>query len=120
MSDTTHAAGPVHLTDATFSTFIAEAQLPVLVDVYADWCGPCRLMSPLVERLATELAGRAIIAKLDADESPLSVMALGIRGIPTMVAFHQGREIDRQVGMTSRNRLVSMVDAAETRTARVG
>lgn len=118
MSDTTRAAGPVALTDANFATVIAAAELPVLVDVYADWCGPCRLMSPVVEQLAAELEGRAIVAKLDADASPLSVMALGVRGIPTLVAFSGGREVDRQVGMAPRRRLVAMIEAAEATAAR--
>lgn len=112
MSQSPSAAGLVHLTDANFDTFIAGADLPVLVDVYADWCGPCRLMTPLVEQLARELAGRAIVAKLDADVSPRSVRALGVRGIPTLLVFHRGREVDRQVGMASRQRLVGMIDAA--------
>lgn len=120
MSDTTRASRPVHLDDANFSTFIAQAELPVLLDVYADWCGPCRLISPIVEQIATDLAGRVIVAKLDADASPITVMSLGIRGIPTIVAFHRGREIDRQVGLASRQRLVSMVDVAAKPAARAG
>lgn len=120
MSDTTRAAGPIHLSDANFTTFIAQADLPVLVDVYADWCGPCRLISPIVEQLATDLAGKVIVAKLDADASPRTVMMLGIRGIPTVVAFHRGHEIDRQVGLASRQRLVSMVDIAPKAAQRAG
>ena len=117
MPDVTRAAGPIHLTDATLSAFLASAELPVLVDVYADWCGPCRLMSPIVDRLAAELEGRAIVAKLDADANPLSVLALGVRGIPTIVVFSRGREVDRQVGMATRGRLVSMIDAAAAKDA---
>ena len=89
---------PLLLNDQTFARTIAENELPVLVDFYADWCGPCRMMAPMVEQLANEWKGRAIIAKLDTDRSPVSAGGFGIRGIPTTIVFRGGKESGRQVG----------------------
>jgi thioredoxin 2 len=93
--DLTH---PLVLTDETFARTIAESDVPVLVDFYADWCGPCRMMAPHVEQLARENVGRALIAKLDTDASQRSASRFNIRGIPATILFQGGREVDRQVG----------------------
>ncbi len=112
MSDAIAATEIVHLTDANINEFLQSATAPVLVDVHADWCGPCQLMNPIVRQLAEETRGRAIVAKLDADANPLSVMMLGVRGIPTIVVFGGGREVARQVGVTSKKHLLGMIDKA--------
>ena len=78
---------PVKLDDATFERTIADAELPVVVDFYADWCGPCKAMAPAVDELARELAGQVLLAKLDTDRSPVTGQAYGIRSIPTVVRF---------------------------------
>ncbi|HET9426022.1 MAG TPA: thioredoxin [Gemmatimonadaceae bacterium] len=89
---------PLLLTDETFARTIAESDLPVLVDFYADWCGPCKMMAPYVEQLAKEQVGRAIIAKVDTDRSQRAAAPFGIRGIPTTIVFRGGKEVARQVG----------------------
>jgi thioredoxin 2 len=89
---------PLILTDDTFARTIAESDLPVLVDFYADWCGPCKMMAPYVDQLAREQIGRAIVAKLDTDRNPRTAGSFSIRGIPTTIVFRGGKEAGRQVG----------------------
>ena len=89
---------PVKLDDETFARTIAEAQVPVLVDFYADWCGPCKMMAPFVDELAAEYQGKALVAKLDTDHAQRATAPFGIRGIPTTIVFKDGKEVARQVG----------------------
>ena len=89
---------PLMLTDDTFVRTIAESEVPVLVDFYADWCSPCKMMAPYVEALAREQIGRAIVAKLDTDRNPRTAGSFNIRGIPTTIVFRGGKESGRLVG----------------------
>jgi thioredoxin 2 len=89
---------PITLTDDTFGRTISESEVPVAVDFYADWCGPCRMMAPAVDALASHLQGKALIAKLNTDHSGRTAGGFGIRGIPTMIVFHGGKEVARQSG----------------------
>ena len=89
---------PLALDDSNFDRVIAESEVPVLVDFYADWCGPCKMMAPSVETLARESAGRALVAKLDTDRAQRSAGRFQIRGIPTSIVFVGGREVKRQAG----------------------
>ena len=84
--------------DADFGAAVEESRLPVLVDVWAPWCGPCRLVAPVVEQLARDRAGRLKVVKVNADEAPAVSGRLGVRGIPTLVLFRDGREIARLTG----------------------
>ena len=93
-----HLDHPVLLTDATFDRVVRETTLPVLVDFYADWCGPCRMMAPAVDELARTSAGHLLVAKLDTDASPQTAGRFQIRGIPTTIVFRGGREARRQSG----------------------
>ena len=89
---------PLKLDDETFARTVAEAQVPVFVDFYADWCGPCKSMAPAVDALAAKYTGRAIIAKLDTDRAPAASGQFGIRGIPTSIVFSGGVETARASG----------------------
>jgi len=89
---------PLKLDDETFARTIAEAQVPVLVDFYADWCGPCKMMAPFVDELAREKQGLALIAKLDTDRAQRTAQQFDIRGIPTTIVFNGGKEVARQSG----------------------
>jgi len=89
---------PVLLDDESFDRVIMETEVPVLVDFYADWCGPCKMMAPSVETLARETVGRALVAKLDTEQAQRTAARFQIRGIPTSIVFNSGREIKRQTG----------------------
>ena len=89
---------PIALNDETFARTIAESDVPVLVDFYADWCGPCKIMAPSVDQIASENQGRLLVAKLDTDRSPRTAQSFDIRGIPTVIVFERGKEARRSTG----------------------
>jgi len=89
---------PLALTDDTFARTLAETDVPVFVDFYADWCAPCRMMAPAVDALAAHVEGRALIAKLNTDDSARTASGFNIRGIPTVIIFQNGKEVARQSG----------------------
>jgi thioredoxin 2 len=90
---------PLEVTDSTFSEEVERSPVPVLVDVWAPWCGPCRMIAPVIEELAAEMAGRLRVAKLNADENPVTAARFGIQSIPALLLLKGGREIDRMIGV---------------------
>ncbi len=99
-----------HITDATFQEEVLKAEKPVIVDFWAPWCGPCRMISPVVEALAKEYDDQIIIAKMNTDENPLTPQRLGIMGIPTLIFYKNGKEEDRVVGVVPRAVLKAKID----------
>lgn len=89
---------PIAVSDATFDRVTTDTTVPVIVDFYADWCGPCKIMAPLLDDVAHRRAGELLVVKLDTDRNPVTGQRFGIRGIPTLIAFRQGKEVGRRVG----------------------
>ncbi|MBM5823996.1 MAG: thioredoxin [Cyanobacteria bacterium M_surface_10_m2_119] len=99
------------LTDANFETEVLQAATPVLVDVWAQWCGPCRLMAPLMDWAAAEYAGRLAVGKLEADPNPASRDRLQVQGLPTLVIYRGGQEVARHEGAMAQAQLKAFLDA---------
>jgi thioredoxin 1 len=105
------AVSVVQLTDANFEIEVLQAATPVLVDVWAAWCGPCRLMAPQMDWAAAEYAGRLAVGKLEADPNPTSRELLKVQGLPALVLFRQGQEVARHEGAMARAQLQAFLDA---------
>jgi len=99
----------VTLTDADFEEKVLKAGLPVLVDFWAAWCGPCRMMSPVVDELAAAYDGKVLIGKMNVDENPLTPSRYGVRGIPNVKLFQSGKVVDEVVGAVPRPKLEEMI-----------
>jgi len=101
----------LHLEDATFDEVVLGAELPVLVDFWAPWCMPCRMLAPTIEEIAREYAGRLIVAKMNTDENPATPGKFGIMGIPTLILFKNGQEVERVVGVRPKQALIKQFEA---------
>ncbi|MCZ7545011.1 MAG: thioredoxin [Anaerolineae bacterium] len=103
---------PVHVTDAQFEQQVLKSELPVLVDFWAPWCGPCHMIAPTVEKLAAEYTGRLRVAKVNTDENPMWAQRYGVQGIPTLLLVKNGQIVDRMVGVQPEPMLRAAVERA--------
>jgi thioredoxin 1 len=98
-------------TDANFEELVIKADKPVIVDLWAEWCGPCRMVAPIIEEMAHEFEGKAVIGKLDVDNNPGVTAEYGVRNIPTVLFFKNGAIVDKQVGAVPKSVLVKKLEA---------
>lgn len=94
----TMTSEPIHVTDAAFEKTVIQSPVPVIVDFWAPWCAPCRMVAPILDKFAKEFEGKLLVAKVNTDENPEWMMKYGIQGIPTMLFFANGKLVHRQVG----------------------
>lgn len=100
----------IELTDANFEEVVLKSDKPAIVDLWAEWCGPCRMVGPLVEEIGQEFEGRAVVGKLDVDNNPGTAAKYGIRNIPTILFFKNGEIADKQVGAVPKSVLVAKLE----------
>ena len=101
---------PIHVTDAVFEKVVLQAELPVVVDFWAPWCGPCKMVGPILDRFAKEFEGKMIIAKVNTDDDSEWAQKYGVQGIPTMLFVNNGEVVHQQVGAMPEPTLRTMVD----------
>ena len=104
--------GTIAVTDATFETEVLKASGPVLVDFWAEWCGPCKQIAPALEQIADELAGKVTIAKVNIDDSPMVPSKLGVKGIPTLMLFKDGQMTSMKVGAMPKGKILEWLAEA--------
>jgi thioredoxin 1 len=104
------AGNVIELSDATFDEVVHSAEMPVLVDFWAPWCGPCKMMAPIIEEIADEYAGRSKVCKLNTDDARDSAMEFGISAIPTIILFKDGQVQNKWVGLSSKKDLTVAID----------
>jgi thioredoxin 2 len=104
------AAEPLTITDANFSDLVERASVPVLLDMWAPWCGPCHMLAPTIDQVSREFAGIVRVGKLNIDENPAVTDRFGVRSIPTMLLLRNGREVDRLVGVQPKTEIVRRVE----------
>lgn len=104
------SADIIHITDDTFAEDVLKSPLPVLVDYWAEWCGPCKMIAPVLNDIAQEYVGKLKVAKLNIDENPITPPKYGIRGIPTLMLFKDGNVEATKVGALSKSQLVAFLD----------
>lgn len=102
---------PIAVSDDTFDRVTTDTTVPVLVDFYADWCGPCKIMAPVLDDIAHRRSGEILVTKLDTDRNPLTGRRFGVRGIPTLILFRKGKEVARRVGAVPAADLDALVSA---------
>src|SRR5216684_6253703 len=106
-----HGANTLEFTDATFDKDVLNSDVPVLVDFWAEWCGPCRMMTPTVDAIATDYAGKVKVGKVNVDENGGIAMRYNIRGIPTLLLFKGGQIVEQKVGAVGKTEVQKMIDA---------
>jgi len=108
---------PIHVTETDFETQVLRAPMPVVVDFWAPWCGPCRILAPALEKLAEEFDGRLVVAKVNTDDNPNLAERYDVRGIPTLIFFRQGEPVNRQMGALPEAMLREVFETFLTPTA---
>jgi len=101
----------VHVTDDSFESDVLKSNVPVLIDYWAEWCGPCKMIAPVLDEVAGEYAGKLIVAKLNIDDNPNTPPRYGIRGIPTLMLFKDGEVEATKVGAVSKSQLIAFIDS---------
>jgi thioredoxin 2 len=101
---------PIQVTDTTFAEQIDRSSTPVLLDLWADWCGPCHMLAPTIDQISSELAGRVKVAKLNIDENPDTARRFGVQSIPTLLVLKDGKEVDRLVGVQPKQEIVRRLE----------
>lgn len=102
--------GVVHVTDTTFPEQVERSPMPVLLDLWADWCGPCHMLAPTIDQLSSEFAGRVKVAKLNIDQNPHTASRFGVRSIPTLLVLKDGKEVDRLVGVQPKQEIARRLE----------
>ena len=105
-------AGPFAVTDADFEEKVLKSERPVLVDFWAEWCGPCKMIAPIVEELSQEYDGKLDFAKVDVDSNPSTAMTYGVRSIPTLLIFKGGKPVDQIIGAVPKGALKKKIDSS--------
>jgi len=108
--ETAVAGNTVTVTDATFAQDVLKSDKPVLVDFWAEWCGPCRRLAPTVDELAGDYDGKVVVGKMNVDENPATPMRFSIRGIPTLLLFKSGQIVEQVVGLADKDSLKKLID----------
>jgi thioredoxin 1 len=99
-----------HITDSSFEQDVLKSTKPVLVDFWAEWCAPCRMIGPIIDQIASEFAASATVVKLNVDDNSASAQRFGIKGIPTLILFSEGKEVERVVGATSKDAITRIIE----------
>jgi len=100
----------IDVTDSTFETLVLKSDTPALVDFWASWCAPCRAIAPIVDEMATQFNGRVRVAKMNVDDNPATPGKYGVRGIPTLILFKDGKVVDQLVGAVPKNQIKELIE----------
>lgn len=100
----------INVTDSTFETLVLKSDTPALVDFWASWCAPCRAIAPIVDEMATQFNGRVRVAKMNVDDNPATPGKYGVRGIPTLILFKDGKVVDQLVGAVPKNQIKELIE----------